>query len=152
MNHPQTIDLGKRALFIPAEVKVSVAFDQAHQPNLPHPPYENCYAIWDTGAMRTTISPKIAQKLGLKSIGLSKMQHANGEALVNTYLINLLLPNKIEIHTLTVSEGAIPDVDALIGMDIISLCDFAITNKDGRTLFSFDIPSCREVDFTQGDC
>lgn len=77
------------------------------------------------------------------------MQHANGEALVNTYLINLLLPNKIEIHTLTVVEGAIPDVDALIGMDIISLCDFAITNKDGKTLFSFDIPSCREVDFTK---
>ena len=77
------------------------------------------------------------------------MQHANGEAIVNTYIINLLLPNKMEVKTLPVLEGAMTDVDVLIGMDVITLCDFAITNKNGHTLFSFDIPSCHETDYSK---
>ena len=43
---------------------------------------------------------------------------------------------------------AMTDTDMLIGMDIITLCDFAITNKDGKTTFSFDIPSSRVTDYT----
>lgn len=88
-------------------------------------------------------------KLGLKSLGLVKMQHANGTSLVNTYMINLLLPNKMEVHSLYVMEGAMTDCDILIGMDIITLCDFAITNKNGKTNFSFDIPSSRITDYTK---
>jgi len=143
MNHPLTIDYGKRALEISTNVMVSNLYDE------PHPEYESCRAIWDTGAMSTTISPILAQKLGLVSFGKVKMQHANGEAIVNTYVINLLLPNKMEISTLPVMEGAMSDVDILIGMDVITLCDFAITNKDGKTIFSFDIPSCHETDYTK---
>ena len=149
MNHPLTIDYGKRALEISTNVMVSNLYDESRQPNLPHPEYESCRAIWDTGAMSTTISPILAQKLGLVSFGKVKMQHANGEAIVNTYVINLLLPNKMEISTLPVMEGAMSDVDILIGMDVITLCDFAITNKDGKTIFSFDIPSCHETDYTK---
>ena len=78
------------------------------------------------------------------------MQHANGDAIVNTYIINLLLPNNMEVSTLSVMEGAMSDVDLLIGMDVITLCDFAITNKEGKTIFSLDIPSCHETDYTKG--
>ena len=35
----------------------------------------------------------------------------------------------------------------LIGMDIIDLGDFAVTNADGITAFSFRIPSVEEIDF-----
>jgi len=35
----------------------------------------------------------------------------------------------------------------LIGMDIINLGDFAITNAIGKTTFSFRIPSVQEIDF-----
>jgi hypothetical protein len=35
----------------------------------------------------------------------------------------------------------IPGTDVLIGMDIISMGDFAITNARGKTIFSFVIPS-----------
>ncbi len=35
----------------------------------------------------------------------------------------------------------------LIGMDIISLCDFAITNSGKNTKFSFQIPSVFDIDF-----
>jgi hypothetical protein len=34
----------------------------------------------------------------------------------------------------------VKDVDLLIGMDIILLGDFSISNGDGKTLFSFAIP------------
>ena len=37
----------------------------------------------------------------------------------------------------------------LIGMDVINAGDFAITNKDGKTVFSFRIPSMERIDFTQ---
>ena len=104
---------------------------------------------WDTGAMSTVITPTMASKLGLKSLGLVKMQHANGVSLVNTYMINLLLPNKMEVHSLYVMEGAMADTDMLIGMDIITLCDFAITNNGGKTTFSFDVPSSRVTDYTK---
>ena len=35
----------------------------------------------------------------------------------------------------------------LIGMDIIGLGDFAVTNADGKTTFSFRVPSVEEIDF-----
>ena len=35
----------------------------------------------------------------------------------------------------------------LIGMDIIGLGDFAVTNANGKTTFSFRVPSVREIDF-----
>jgi hypothetical protein len=34
----------------------------------------------------------------------------------------------------------IPGVEVLIGMDIISMGDFNISNANGKTLFSFVIP------------
>lgn len=148
MSHPLTLQFGGRVLEIATEAKISKAYDETRMPGIPHPPYESCKAVWDTGAMSTVITPTMATKLGLKSLGFVKMQHANGVSLVNTYMINLLLPNKIEVHSLYVMEGAMTDTDMLIGMDIITLCDFAITNKDGKTTFSFDVPSSRVTDYT----
>lgn len=40
-----------------------------------------------------------------------------------------------------------PNIDLLIGMDIISLGDFAITNVNGKTTFSFRLPSTSIIDF-----
>ncbi len=40
-------------------------------------------------------------------------------------------------------------VDVLIGMDVIGLGDFSITNKDGKTTFSFREPSMEEIDYTE---
>ena len=39
------------------------------------------------------------------------------------------------------NKSNIPGVDILIGMDIITMGDFVITNADGKTLFSFVIPT-----------
>jgi len=64
------------------------------------------------------------------------------------YLVNIMLPNKVGIANLRVTRGNIGgDADVLIGMDIIGIGDFAITNKDGKTVFSFRAPSCDTIDF-----
>ena len=39
------------------------------------------------------------------------------------------------------------DADMLIGMDVITLCDFAITNSGAETKFSFQAPSQFDIDF-----
>lgn len=40
------------------------------------------------------------------------------------------------------------DTDMLIGMDIISMCDFSLTSTNDQTKFSFQIPSSLDIDFT----
>ena len=64
-------------------------------------------------------------------------------------MAGIWLPNKVHIPEIRVTEGAIADVDVLIGMDIICMGDFAVTNKDGRTNFTFRIPSLECLDFVK---
>lgn len=39
------------------------------------------------------------------------------------------------------------DCDLIIGMDIMTQGDLSLTNMEGRTVFSFRIPSLHVVDF-----
>jgi predicted aspartyl protease len=106
-------------------------------------------ALWDTGAMASVISTNVVNMLGLKPIGRARVFHANGESTVYTYLINISLLNNIEFPALLVTEGLLGDTDVLIGMDIISKGDFAVTASDGNTKMTFQIPSTHEIDFAQ---
>ncbi len=111
---------------------------------------ENIIALWDTGATGTVISSNIVKELGLITTGKITSNGVNGPASVNTYIIDVILPNKVCIESVTVSESAHfggHGFDVLIGMDIISLGDFAITNEKGITVFSYQIPSSNEIDF-----
>jgi len=143
---PYTQTFSKPALCLSTICKISEPYDPLLDPN-PHPPFYELDAIWDTGAMRSTISTQIAKKLGLVPLGQTRVCHADGESVCNYYLVNLLLPNKIEIKMLMVNDGKLTDTDMLIGMDVISLCDFAITNSGAETKFSIQIPSSLDIDF-----
>jgi hypothetical protein len=59
---------------------------------------------------------------------------------VPVVLIDLILPNKIKVSKIRVSVSEIQGVDMLIGMDIIQLGDFSISNFEGKTVFTFAIP------------
>jgi len=75
---------------------------------------------------------------------------ARGKCDCETYLINLTLPNKVIFSYVKVTKTDLgPDFDVLIGMDIITRGDFAVTNKDGKTCFSFRVPSFEVIDFLQ---
>jgi predicted aspartyl protease len=114
-----------------------------------HPEISQFTALWDTGASGTVISKAVVDKLALKPIGKSKVFHANGESIVNVYAINLFLPNQVAFQFIKVTEGVLSGFDLLIGMDIITIGDFSISNVGGKTTFSFRVPSIKEVDFVK---
>lgn len=103
--------------------------------------------VWDTGATNTVISKSIVDEVGLQPTGQTIVNTASGPDTQNTYLVNLTLPMGFIFPNLTVTEGKLAGVDALIGMDIICLGDFSITNLKGHTVMNFRIPSMVEHDF-----
>ena len=99
-----------------------------------------CKALWDTGAVYSVISRQFAKKLGLTSFDSGRAYTAQGSYDTSVYLLDILLPNKMIVQDLRVSDGEFQDFDFLLGMDVISLGDFTVTNKDA-TRFAFRIPS-----------
>ena len=145
---PYTQTYSKPALCISTLCKISEPYDDEYDKG-DHPPYRELNAIWDTGAMRTTISTQMANLLNLIPLGQTRVCHADGESICSYYAVNLLLPNKIEIKMLMVNDGKLTDTDMLIGMDVISLCDFSITSPGRETKFSFQVPTSLDIDFTK---
>lgn len=143
---PYTQTYSKPALCIATACKISEPYDSSIDTDA-HPPFLKLSAIWDTGAVRSTISTQIARKLNLVPIGQTRVCHADGESICNYYVVNLLLPNRIEIKMLMVNDGKLTDTDMLIGMDVIALCDFAITSSGTKTKFSIQVPSSLDIDF-----
>lgn len=104
-------------------------------------------AIWDTGATNSCISEKIANQLDLDAVGYVRMNTAAGTFDTKRYLVDIVLPNKIVVRKVQVTEAVLNNWDVIIGMDIICLGDFAISNYQGKTRFSFRIPSIQDVDY-----
>lgn len=112
---------------------------------------ESICAEWDCGATYSSISKELAEKLQLKSCGKQLITSTTGTDNMNVYEISLILHDEVEIP-LTVS--ALPNihsngVDMIIGMNVIYLGDFAISNYNDVTCFSFRIPSKGLIDFTK---
>lgn len=112
---------------------------------MPQKVYTSQNAMWDTGATNTLISPKIIKALGLKPFGKSGISSANGIIETNTYLIHVGIPTGSIITNILALEDDNEDYEVVIGMDIISQGDFAFSNKDGHSTFSFRIPSTEEI-------
>lgn len=99
-------------------------------------------AIWDTGATCTVITKKVVAGLGLEATGMAPVSGVNSQSIVPTYVVDILLPNNVLIQNVNVLEGNISaNFDVLIGMDIIQRGDMAISNANGKTKFTFCIPS-----------
>lgn len=129
------------------DVLLAVAYDPAKIN--PAPPHKQFKAIWDTGATGSVIDQRIAAELALKPISVTMVSHADGQCMKPVYMVNILLPNRVGFQHVRVTEGNLGDVDVLIGMDIISQGDFAITNLNGTTTFSFRLPSLTRIDFVE---
>lgn len=108
-------------------------------------------AIWDTGASGSVITKSVAQKLGLVPTGMIEVHTANGKANQQTYTIDIGLPNKVLIQNVIATEvdALSGGCDGLIGMDIITLGDFSITNHEGKTCMSFRVPSSHIIDYVK---
>lgn len=142
--HPFTYRPGSRInkLLTPCNVC------KAYHPALQKPEASTEFtALWDTGAEISGISRNVINALGLVPFAPCMSYHAGGCKPTNLYKVNIMLPNGVGFHTMTVMEAVLKDCDVLIGMDIITQGDFAITHSDGNTTFSFQIPSVKNIDF-----
>lgn len=98
-------------------------------------------AVWDTGATGTCISERVANDLQLVPISKSMHNTANGPKECNDFIVDINMLDNIIIKDVRISDFAGgPGVDALIGMDIITMGDLSITNARGQTVMSFRIP------------
>jgi hypothetical protein len=107
-------------------------------------------ALWDTGASGACISKSLAERLDLRSVEMCDVSGISGIHSAQVYLIDIILPNNVIVKQVRATEFLDNGMfNAIIGMDIITLGDFAISNKDGNTMLSFRIPSVEAIDFTQ---
>lgn len=109
------------------------------------------YAQWDTGATNSCISTEVVEQLGLIPFGLQNIRTPSGSATRSRYIIRLSLPNNVNIEDFPVtdSEIGLQGIGILIGMDVITLGDFSVSNHEQKTTFSFRIPSMSKIDYVQ---
>ena len=110
---------------------------------------DQALAQWDTGATSTCISEEIAEKYQLKPFSYAQAKTPSGTLTTPIYFINIILNNEVVFNNWKVMGSKIgaQGIDILIGMDIISKGDFAISNYNGKTQFSFRLPSQQDVDY-----
>lgn len=106
--------------------------------------------LWDTGATGSCVTASTAKTLGLIPTGKVISNHAQGQSTVNTYLVNLYLPNNLVIPNVRVTECSDANsFGVIIGMDVITNGDFSVTNFGGKTVVTFRMPSIKVVDYVQ---
>lgn len=131
------------------EVYISKAFSPTKQVyKLGDADCKKYNAIWDTGATGTVITNKVARECGLIPISVTRVISPGGTKISYVYLVNIWLPNRLMVPNLRVVEGEISGgEEILVGMDIINRGDFAVSNKDGKTVFTYRFPSMEKIDF-----
>jgi len=106
-------------------------------------------ALWDTGAMLSVISPEIAKELRLDIVDTIEITGINGESIAEVAVISICFPNSAVIKDVRVAICSMfPGNEMIIGMDVITQMDIAVTNGGRQTQFSFAIPPFEEkIDF-----
>lgn len=101
----------------------------------------------DTGASITCISPELAKRIGLRSLGKEPVIVASGTASLNTYLVDMLIPftepartqgQTFPVENIQVMEylGNTSRYQGLLGRDIIDRGIFMLAGWDGKYYFS----------------
>lgn len=133
-----------------SDIYISDAVLKLEKPELDSQGTVLCQGLWDTGATNTVVSDRIIEKLELPVVSLTHVDGVNGKFETTMHMIDLWLPNFLVIQKVLVTKGILPsDIDALIGMDVITMGDFAISNFQGRTIFSYRSPSMADTDYVK---
>lgn len=142
-----TIKFNGRAAQIITDLSVSLPFNPQSPPN-PPPPTIATKALWDTGATKSVISQDLVKSLNLTATGATNFNHAGGKSVSPTYVVHFFLPNRVLIAGVIVTEFPAPGTfGAIIGMDVIGLGDFSMTNVANQTWMSFRTPSMVAIDY-----
>ncbi|MDR3711458.1 MAG: SEC-C metal-binding domain-containing protein [Puia sp.] len=107
--------------------------------------------IWDTGATGSVITQEVADVLGIKPIGKANVNTVGiSDFTTDRYMVDIFLKADVRVQGAEVTVGKIASdmgFHCLIGMDIITLGDFSITNFEGNTCLSFRLPSRHQIDY-----
>jgi hypothetical protein len=106
--------------------------------------FERIRAKWDTGANHTVISTILKERLNLVPIDSETVSGLGGSQIIDVVRLAIKLPNDVFIpskHVGVCNINSVQNIDILIGMDIIQLGDFHISNAGDKSIFSFVIPS-----------
>ncbi|MDR1099463.1 MAG: retroviral-like aspartic protease family protein [Treponema sp.] len=107
-------------------------------------------ALIDTGSTNTSVSNRLAAGLGLAIIEQCWVDAAGGTHQANVYSIDILLRNMVNFTNIRAAEfvRTTQIFDIIIGMDILTLGDLAITNHGHQTVLSFRVPpDTKHIDF-----
>jgi predicted aspartyl protease len=111
-------------------------------------------ALVDTGATDTSISDRLAASLGLKIVAQCRVNAAGGTHRANVYSIDVLLRSMVNFTHIRAAEfiKTTQVFDIVIGMDILTLGDLAITNHNHQTVLSFRVPpDIKHIDFVSAE-
>ena len=132
-----------------SEVGICTAFDPERPPSV-LPQVHKVTGLWDTGASKSAISPSVVERIGAHPVGSTRVSTAGGEKAATTYMVNMILPNQVGFSGVLVARlQDMVGFDTIIGMDIITAGDFAITNMRGRTCVTYRFPSVKRLDFVE---
>lgn len=106
-------------------------------------------AVWDTGASGSVITQNVVDALKIQPTGMTQVNTASGQEVSPVYLVDFMLPNAVIIQGLRVTLGKLANFDVLIGMDVINVGDFSITNVNQKTKMTFRVPSSVEIDYVK---
>lgn len=94
-------------------------------------------AIWDTGATHSLISSRLVATLELRPIGFATLRSIRDERDAAVYWVWVRIPNGSRGAAMwripVLEEELGPDVDFLIGMDIITKGDLHVTRETVET-------------------
>ena len=124
---------------------------RASLPDVPNLNRDFLVALWDTGSTGCMVSQRVVDLCDLRQEARGPIRQVTGTTeRIPRYVIDLYLPDGLVIRELFVALGEFDDCDVLIGMDVITLGDLAVTNAGGQTVFTFRVPSQGGIDFTLG--
>ena len=108
-------------------------------------------ALWDTGASMSAITPEIQDKLKVISVDKKIIAGVHSSKVVNVVYLTLELPNSVIKKNIRFAVCSITSkIGMILGMDIISLGDFALSNGNNQALISFAVPPFQEkIDFSK---
>lgn len=105
-------------------------------------------ALLDTGATTTGVTPRVIEALGLLTMGKRPIGSAQGDGQADRYLFRIGLNAPVRSIEMQASFPFVFEAvmgfgltgafrfDALLGMDILSQCDFRM-DRHGSALLSF---------------
>lgn len=108
-------------------------------------------ALLDTGCNVTSIYHNIAIDMRLQSYGTIPMSGMTDPWESPIHKISMVIGGTVHIPTINIAEFPVArdGIDMVIGTDVLSLCDMAITNVNGFTKIRISHPSGSDQDFSR---